>query len=895
MSIRVYQLAKDLGLDSKEVAQLLRERGLKIASASSSIPNIYADALIEELRDSVLLKAVHPSGSSSNTGATKEDPVPERKEVSVEPSENADSSVVKVKASGSTVSRGQKAPGVPKLKITVEPRSSLRVNVIKKRVSIEETASASIKTEEEKVENRPAVKESDEVPVEGEQLESPTEIKEKIEENSEHEVTSTNSPSVPKFIKIPLPKNTLRTPKAFVSQQDEAVSKKENQQKDFNSKKSNEGVVIRDTASNRVSEKNAPSVTLPQKKAPTVNFNEKRAAPSVSFRGVTKRPNTQLVNSIPLPGDEKDQEKKEEKPLVYKVPVIVRDFAQKIGLKPFQLISILMRRGIFASMTQQISDDVAIEIAAQQGFKLEIRQKGDGAKQNIPKPKIIVPKELLPRPPVVCVLGHVDHGKTTLLDTIRHASVVAGEAGGITQHTGAYQVECEGKKITFLDTPGHAAFSNMRERGAEVTDIAILVVAADDGFMPQTDEALKFAQKAGVPVVVAINKIDAKGANFDRVKQQMQQRGIAPEDWGGDTLCVGISALKGTNIDELLSLVLLQAEMMELKADYKCPAVGVIIESQIDIGRGPVATVIVQEGTLKVGDALVCGSQYCRVRSMLNERAETVKAATPAMAVKVIGWSSLPENGDLFETVKDEKTAKRRAEEQADLAKKGQPEPAKIANMKALFEAMAQQQQKVLRVIVKGDVQGTVEALVGCLEAIKSDKVKLEILNSGVGAVSKNDVEFAHSSEALIVGFNVKMDNGVAPLAKNKGVRILLHNIIYELIDQVREEMAELLDYEYTESHLGTAEIRQVFVLAKGTIAGCMVTEGQIVRDKPIRVMRKGKVLFEGKVDSLKRQKEDQSEVRSGFECGIKVDGYSDFEEGDTLESFEMVKHRQTL
>ena len=507
-----------------------------------------------------------------------------------------------------------------------------------------------------------------------------------------------------------------------------------------------------------------------------------------------------------------------------------------------------------------------------------------------------MPKDIRPRPPVVCVLGHVDHGKTTLLDTIRHTSVVAGEAGGITQHVGAYQVEVEGKKITFIDTPGHAAFSNMRERGADVTDIAILVVAADDGFMPQTDEALKFAQKAGVPVVVAINKIDAKGANIDRVKQQMQQRGIAPEDWGGDTLCVGISALKGTNVNELLSLVLLQAEMMELKADYRCPAVGVIVESQIDIGRGPVATVIVQEGTLKIGDALVCNCQYCRVRSMLNERGEVVKSATPSMSVKIIGWSGVPDNGSIFETVKDEKTAKRQAEENEIASKEHKSDPvSKITNMRALFAAIESQKQKVLRVVVKCDVHGTLEALVGCLEAIKSNRVKLEILDSGVGAISKNDVEFAHSSDAMIVGFNVKMDNGVAPLVKNKGVRVLTHSIIYELIDQVKEAMAELLDYEYTEEHLGVAEVRQVFELAKAVIAGCMVTEGQIMRDKQVRVRRKNEVIFEGKINSIKRQKDDQSEVRSGFECGIRIDGFSAFEVGDEIECFDMIRSRQTL
>ncbi|UPA28226.1 MAG: translation initiation factor IF-2 [Verrucomicrobiota bacterium] len=815
MSIRVYQLAKDLGLDNKQVMALLRDRGLKVISASSSIPNIYADALAEELK-------ITPASKATPEPTTIRVPLDDAPEPSA-------------------------APAVPKIEVVParKPASVPAVPKVQGQGDAAEIQSV----------RRPS--------------------KPFIERSEGANSRSEPHPAGGNAIKIPLPKLGAKKPVSFTSRTE---------------------TLGLESPSERAKPSRPPEVILPGRKKNTEKFTDKRSAPTVHFE-LPSRKQRPLENKIPIQRTEKTEESVQElKTLVCKAPIIVRDFAQKIGIKPFQLISILMRQGIFASMNQQIADEIAIDIAQKYGYLLEVRQKSDLNRPAPQKPKVVIPKEILPRPPVVCVLGHVDHGKTTLLDFIRHTSVVAGEAGGITQHTGAYQVECDGKKITFLDTPGHAAFSSMRERGVEVTDIAILVVAADDGFMPQTDEALKFAQKAGVPVVVAINKIDAKGANLDHVKQQMQQRGIAPEEWGGDTLCVGISALKGTNIDELLSLVLLQAEMMELKADYKCPAVGVVIESQIDTGRGPVATVIIREGTLKVGDALVCGSKYCRVRSMLNERAEVVKAATPSTPVKIIGWSGVPENGAVFETVKDEKTAKNQAEEYAINEKRSHAEPVpKIANMKSLFEAIESQKQKVLKVVVKCDVQGTLEALIQCLEAIKSDRVKLEILDSGVGAVSQSDVEFASSSGALIVGFNVKKDNGVAPLAKNKGVRILLHDIIYELIDQVKEAMSELLDYEYTEEHLGTAEVRQVFELAKGTVAGCMVIDGQIARDKPIRVRRNNEVLFEGKIDSLKRQKEDQSEVRSGFECGIKVEGFSDFETGDTLESYDRIRHLQKL
>ncbi|MDR1366438.1 MAG: translation initiation factor IF-2 [Puniceicoccales bacterium] len=899
MSVRVYQLANDLGMDSKDVMVLLRERGLKVTSASSSIPNIYADALVEELAGSY--PASMPSKKTGQAGPGKASSIPNRTTIS----SSSESSFSEESDGGNTNGSSDHNPSVQgngsfsnavsvvtNLRREGDHRREMAPEV--KVVSENKTISVAEKEREEK----------------GLNIES--EIS--LDVSSPARNPSKGMPSPGGLIKIPLPKAAPRMPVLFVAKdQGHRPGKVAESNVDLSPRESfaDKGKFVA-TKPPEVSAKSQASPDLigtsnhvqeARRRSPVINFHEKRAAPMVRFQFAPKGQhndpfNTLKIPSIPVGSSAKNnaEKPKENKAVVCKAPLIVRDFAQKIGLKPFQLISELMRRGIFASMNQQIPDDIALGVAEKYGFKLEVRQKSDGAKQNIPKVKIEVPQELLPRSPVVCVLGHVDHGKTTLLDMIRHANVVAGEAGGITQHVGAYQVEHESKKITFLDTPGHAAFSNMRERGANLTDIAILVVAADDGFMPQTDEALKFAQKAGVPMVVAINKIDVKGANLERVKQQMQQRSIAPEEWGGDTLCVGISALKGMHINELLSAVLLQAEIMELKADYKCPAAGVIIESQMDVGRGTTATVIVKKGTLKMGDAIVCDGEYCRVRSMLNERSEVVAVATPSMSVRVIGWSGVPGAGNVFEVVKDEKTAKKQAEENKNNAKLIAAEPVpRIASVKALFEAMESQKQKVLQIVMKCDTQGTLEALIGCLNGIKSDRVKIEILSSGVGPVSKSDVEFASSSEAIIVGFNVKVDNGVAPLLKNKGVRVILHNIIYELVDRVKDEMAELLDYDYSENHLGTAEIRRVFELARLTIAGCMVIDGQIERDKQARVYRGKKVLFEGKINSLRREKEDHSEVRSGFECGIKIDGFSAFEEGDRIECFEILQRRQIL
>ncbi|MGH8020658.1 MAG: translation initiation factor IF-2, partial [Opitutaceae bacterium] len=518
-----------------------------------------------------------------------------------------------------------------------------------------------------------------------------------------------------------------------------------------------------------------------------------------------------------------------------KPPIVVRDFAVLLGLKPFKLISELMEMGIFASLNQSVPEEVASQIAVKHGFLLDIKHRGDQQAPKEKKEKAAEPKEdeskfLEPRPPVVCIMGHVDHGKTSLLDKIRSTNVVSGEAGGITQHIGAYQVTLNDKKITFLDTPGHAAFNKMRERGANVTDIAILVVAADDGFMPQTDEALKFIRSAEVTPIVAINKIDAKGADIDRVKRQMQERDLMPEDWGGQTICAPVSALKGEGIDHLLEMILLQAEVLELKANPKAPATGVVIEAEIEVGRGPTATVLVESGTLRTGDALVCGQFFTKVRAMFDDQGKPVKSAGPSEAVRVIGWSGTPECGAIVETVKNDREAKRLAEEREFEAKKQTAAvPAgKPASIENLFEAIAAQKAKVLRVVIKADVFGSAEAVASSLTSIKSDKVSLEVVAVDVGPISKNDVLMASAAKASIIGFNVRSENGVEALAKHHGVSISQYEIIYELVDTVRDTMADMLDPETREIKIGAAEVRVVFPISRGFAAGCLVTEGRV-------------------------------------------------------------------
>ncbi|HYP16010.1 MAG TPA: translation initiation factor IF-2 [Opitutus sp.] len=586
-----------------------------------------------------------------------------------------------------------------------------------------------------------------------------------------------------------------------------------------------------------------------------------------------------------------------------KPPIVVRDFATALGLKPFRLISELNQAGGFASMNSNIDEAVAIKVAEKHGFLLEIKHRGDAATQQQAQKKEKKPEEdeskfLVPRAPVVCILGHVDHGKTSLLDAIRKANVAAGEAGGITQHIGAYQIEFNGRKITFLDTPGHAAFSKMRARGANVTDIAVLVVAADDGFMPQTDEALKHAQNAKVALIVAVNKMDVKGANLDQVKAQMQQRNIAPEDWGGETITVPVAAIKGQGIDNLLEMILLQADVLELKANPKADASGIIIESQVDVGRGALATVIVQRGTLRVGDALVCGPHYARVRALFDDKGENIKEAPPATPVRVIGWSGTPDSGTTFKAVKNPREAEKLAEEEQHRLRKATTATdaaPKEVSVEQLFANIAATQAKVLKLIIKTDVFGSSEAVRTILEGIKSTKVSLEIVSTDVGLVTKNDVLMASAAGAVIIGFNTKLENGVTPLAKHHGVRVETYSIIYEMGDKVREMMADMLEPDLKATKTGAAEVRQVFPLAKGFVAGCLVTEGKITRNASARLRRGKEIVHEGKIATLKRFKDDANEVRAGLECGIKLDDFNGYQAGDVIEVYEIQKVRASL
>ena len=570
--------------------------------------------------------------------------------------------------------------------------------------------------------------------------------------------------------------------------------------------------------------------------------------------------------------------------------ITVGEFASKMGKTAAEVVKKLMMLGVMATQNQAIDFETAQLIG--DDFGITVKQEVVLTKEDmlmIETEHEDKPEDLVPRPPVVVVMGHVDHGKTSLLDAIRHTSVTDTEAGGITQHIGAYSVKLNDRIITFLDTPGHEAFTTMRARGAQVTDVAILVVAADDGIMPQTVEAINHAKAAGVTIVVAINKIDKEGANPDRVKQALVEYDLVPEEWGGDTVCVEISAKKRINIDGLLEMVLLVADMQELKANPDRDAQGTVIEAEIDKGRGPVATVLVQNGTLKVGDFVIAGTAVGRVRAMINDKGRRVKTATPSTPVEILGLSEAPSGGDTFMVVNNEKLARDVADQRKQQLQETKFNQVVKVSLDNLFSQIDEGNMKELNVIIKADVQGSVEAVRQSLEKLSNDEVRVKAIHGGVGAINESDVMLANASNAIIVGFNVRPDAGAVASAEQQEVDIRLYRVIYQAIEEIEAAMKGMLDPEYREVVLGYAEVRQTFKVSNvGTIAGCYVTQGKIQRNAEIRIVRNGIIIHEGKIDSLKRFKDDAKEVAENFECGLGVENFNDIKEGDTIECFVM-------
>ncbi len=580
-------------------------------------------------------------------------------------------------------------------------------------------------------------------------------------------------------------------------------------------------------------------------------------------------------------------------PVVHEVRVpesiSVADLAQRMSIKAAEVIKVLMKMGMMVTINQPLDRDTAVLVVEEMGhIPVEQREEDVEAELLSSEDQAQAEGELASRPPVVTIMGHVDHGKTSLLDHIRASRVAAGEAGGITQHIGAYHVDTEKGTISFLDTPGHAAFTAMRARGAKVTDIVILVVAADDGVMPQTKEAIQHAKAAGVPLIVAINKIDKEDANPDRVIQELSQQEVIPEDWGGDTMFVRVSAKTGEGIDDLLDAILLQAEVLELKAVEKGPATGSIVESSLDKGRGPVATVLVQSGTLNRGDMIVSGKEFGRVRAMFDENGRSIKSAGPSIPVVVLGLSGTPEAGDDVRAVIDERRAREIAELRRDKQRDTRLAAQKAAKLDEMFSQMTEGEVQNLNIIVKADVQGSVEALKDSLVSTSTDEVKVRVIASGVGGINESDANLAVTSNAIIIGFNMRADAGARRVVEEQGLDMRYYSIIYEVIDDVKKAISGMLSPEIREEIIGLAEVRDVFRNSKlGAIAGCMVVEGTVKRNNPIRVLRDNVVIYEGVLESLRRFKDDVNEVKNGTECGIGVKNYNDVQPGDHIEVFE--------
>lgn len=577
--------------------------------------------------------------------------------------------------------------------------------------------------------------------------------------------------------------------------------------------------------------------------------------------------------------------------ITYEEGITVGELADKLNIESSGIIKKLFLLGIVANINQSLDEETLELIADDYGVEIEKEVVVNEEDLTTYFDDEEDDPDAIERPAVVTIMGHVDHGKTTLLDSIRNTKVTAGEAGGITQHIGAYQIENSGKKITFLDTPGHAAFTTMRARGAQVTDITILVVAADDGVMPQTIEAINHAKEADVPTIVAVNKVDKPTANPDRVMQELTEYGLIPEDWGGDTIFVPLSALNGDGIDDLLEMIGLVAEVQELKANPDKQAVGTVIEAELDKSRGPAASLLVQNGTLHVGDSIVVGNTYGRVRAMVNDLGQRIKTAGPSTPVEITGINDVPQAGDRFVIFKDEKQARRIGEARHEASVIQQRQESKNVSLDNLFEQMKQGEMKDLNVIIKGDVQGSVEALAASLMKIDVEGVNVRIIHTAVGAINESDVTLANASNGIIVGFNVRPDAGAKRAAEAENVDMRLHRVIYNVIEEIESAMKGLLDPEFEEQVIGQAEVRQTFKVSKvGTIAGSYVTEGKITRNAGVRVIRDGIVQFEGELDTLKRFKDDAKEVSQGYECGITIANFNDIKEGDIIEAFEMVE-----
>ncbi len=877
-NIRIYELSKELNLSNKEVIQIAQGLGISVKSHASSI----SDEEAKQIKSKI--------NGSNGADASAEDNAQESKEKVRVFKEESGAEVVERRKGGRVVLRRKKKAEEPPPPPEEEP-------VVEKEVVVEPAETVEELKPETKVDEvaeKPGAEQpAMEAQAEGEQveLEAAPEIEPEVVVD---EVPDLEQPA----------QEARKTGKAEPPEGEEEAKKK-TKKKAKKAKPKKEEIIDEDSLEEL---RKAFRTKLPGKKREYL-VEEKRArsrgGPGMprrdkggekTLREVTRAPvslsSTEAASDvIPFPA------KPQKRSIKIGEAINVGELAKLMSIKAGELIKKLIALGVRATINQSLDHETATLVAEEFGFEVTL--------DIFEEEEILLEQEadeedavLELRPPVVTVMGHVDHGKTTLLDSIRESNVVEGEAGGITQHIGAYSVSTDGRKISFIDTPGHEAFTAMRARGARVTDVVILVVAADDGVMPQTLEAVNHAKAAEVPLIVAVNKIDKAEADKDKILRQLSEIGLLSEEWGGDTMFADVSAKEKTGIKELLELVILQADVLELKANYNKRANGFVIESELDKGRGPVATLIVSDGTLKIGDFVVAGMTYGKVRALNDDKGKRVKEAGPSMPVEIMGLSGVPEAGERFYVVKDEKAAKEvighRETKEREKVIAAERKPS--LSLENLFENLESETAKELAIIIKADTQGSVEAVRDSLEKLPTDKCQIKIVHTGVGSISETDINLASASNALIVGFNVRPDSKTVDLSEKEGVSLELHTIIYNLIDRVRNAMEGLLEPIVKEKPLGHAEVRETFHISRlGTIAGCMVTDGKVTRDSNVRVVRDGVQIYEGKLSSLKRFQDDAKEVQTGFECGIGIEKYNDIKVGDTFEFYTHEEFKQEL
>jgi translation initiation factor IF-2 len=866
--VRVHQLAKELGISSKELLEKLRnELDMQVKSVHSSLDEKQV-MLVKEFIKPIEVKEEKPKVREEKVEIkeTKES----REQQEVEAVETQPQKEVTVKEELSS----QKAPQTKTPSPQEEKKEEKKGQERRKRSDVRVLSSEELARRRRRRRRAP----------QRERSQAPTaqkELKEKRErrrpfrkERPKKEEEKVTREQLEKLVASTTPKEGKE--KERPRSEEELLAQKKKEQKELEDQKRFEELM------RKIEEKNRAKKKRKKKK------KKEEEPKEVPFEELSEE--EQLQRLI--------EEEERARTVVIPEVISVREFAEKLGVEPNQLLQELIALGKFVAINQPIDFETAKKVAEKYDkvVKLEGAEEEEEAlleEELVEKPDS--EEELQPRPPVITVMGHVDHGKTTLLDYIRNTKVAEREAGGITQHIGASVVETqtsEGKKtLVFLDTPGHEAFTAMRARGAQVTDIVVLVVAADDGVMPQTVEAINHAKAAGVPIIVAINKIDKPGANPDRVKQELTQHGLIPEDWGGDTVMVPVSAKTGQGVDELLEMIALQAELMELKANPNKPARGVVLEAKLDKKRGPVATFLVQSGTLKVGDAVVAGLYSGKIRAMFDDKGRQVKEAGPSTPVEVLGLEGVPMAGDKFYVVESLEKARKIAQKRQELARESALEKEKRVSLEELFAQMKAGEVKELNVVLKADAQGSIEAIRKSLEELSNDEVKVNVIHAGVGPITENDIMLAAASNAIVIGFNVRPDAAARQAAEREKVGVRTYRVIYDIVDEVKKAMEGLLEPEEKEVYLGSAEVRATFKVPKvGTVAGCYVRDGVIRRNANVRLVRDGVVIYEGKIASLKRFKEDVREVQAGYECGVGLENFNDIKVGDIIECYTIEK-----